>query len=909
MKRLFPKLLAMLLILSLLLSIAYASPQEVPTDPTETATEETEAPTEETEAPTEETEAPTEETEAPTEEAELPTEETEGPTEETEAPTEPEYVYPDNWSRPALMFAVENGILKGDAMHNLNPEKNITRAEMAAVLVRLLGAEGSADLSAYADADPAAWYYTELSAAVAAGIFNGTTATTIAPMASITREQAMVVLCRAFGIAAINHSAYEEFTDGNTIAEYARPCVGALRYMELVKGYSDGSIKPKDPISRAEVAQLLFNLFDTIAATPEEIPSKGRVLYKGTEPLPEELSLDGSLILAQGTPKELSISNWSIRDSLVIRCKDGIDLELSGLSTRQLVVCAAGTVRARVNEVWLGGSGVSYIGDATYLGSLIGKHTAAGEYVNILIRGGSIDIDGTALDLVLGPYCGVSLNQSCRSIETGPDTKIYLDGSCESIALGNNARMEATGGCDTVSMNLLAQLTLGGSCKTATLGVEAVLNMGGSCESAVLDTAARMEAGGSCTTAILGEKSVMILKGACDSVVLGTYASLEAAGPCSSLSLGQRSKVMLEGSCTTATLEHMAYLKMNGSCESAVLGSYAVMDATGDCNTAVLAQSAVLKIGGTAQTVTMGKSSRLEVGTKLGSVTMDESTTLVLKGEAEEITVNGENATIQGGGKAALITIHAGGSKVDIAADTINNIWYDTYGRDYDNALKDVKTMRVPCTVLYDTFLCKNQDLTGYILPLPKGSIVYNEWHPAGDVFKVSYIDKDGKEWQGWTDRWACNIPDNAATTDGKLDYSKATKEGFVDKRGYDSSTRYLVWISRYTQKVIVFQGSKGNWELIKTMPCSSGSNNTPTPAGSFTIYSRTSRWYFDSYYADYVSIFNGGHAFHTILMNYDDTVYDGRVGIPLSHGCVRMLPEDCAYIYKLPMGTRVIVY
>ena len=130
-----------------------------------------------------------------------------------------------------------------------------------------------------------------------------------------------------------------------------------------------------------------------------------------------------------------------------------------------------------------------------------------------------------------------------------------------------------------------------------------------------------------------------------------------------------------------------------------------------------------------------------------------------------------------------------------------------------------------------------------------------------------------------------------------------------MDYLGYDSETDYLIWVSRYTQKVMVFQGSARNWKLIRTFPCSTGSNDTPTPQGIFEIFSRTQRWNFSYYYVNTVSIFNGGHAFHTILLDYGGGVYDGRVGIPLSHGCIRMLPEDCKYIYNLPMNTRVVVY
>ena len=47
------------------------------------------------------------------------------------------YEFPDDWSHDALVFAVESGILAGDENHNLNPSKNITRAEMATIMQRI----------------------------------------------------------------------------------------------------------------------------------------------------------------------------------------------------------------------------------------------------------------------------------------------------------------------------------------------------------------------------------------------------------------------------------------------------------------------------------------------------------------------------------------------------------------------------------------------------------------------------------------------------------------------------------------------------------------------------------------------------------------------------------------------------
>ena len=172
------------------------------------------------------------------------------------------YQYPNDWSKNALKFAVENGILAGDEKNNLRPKDNITRAEMAAVLVRLLGAKNKADISKYTDVSKRAWYYKELSAAVACGIFSGATSTKMLPNQPITREQALVVICRAFGIVSADRTAYKEFSDKGRISAYARDSISAMKALGLVSGYKDGTFGPKKSITRAEVAQTFKNLVE-----------------------------------------------------------------------------------------------------------------------------------------------------------------------------------------------------------------------------------------------------------------------------------------------------------------------------------------------------------------------------------------------------------------------------------------------------------------------------------------------------------------------------------------------------------------------------------------------------------------------------------------------------------------------
>ena len=362
------------------------------------------------------------------------------------------YEFPENWSREALIFAVENGILAGDENHDLKAESNITRAEMAAVLVRLLGATEQGDLSAYTDVQKTDWFYTELAAAVGAGVFNGTSDTTMAPNAPITREQAAVVLCRAFGVVSTDRESYKNFTDGKNVSGYARDAVSAMKESKLVNGYSDGTFLPGNPITRAEVAQLLYNLFDCIADTPEEIPASGWVLYRGKDALPKNIAIDGTLVLGQAMPTKLEIEEWSVTGTLVLRTATNTEADLTGLTAGRLV-CAprSGVVSSGVSTVCLWGGGVSYTGVASELIVMGGAHTANGGYPTLDLRGGSLKLNGSSEKVTMDPNTTLDMTGSAEEITMQAGAKLTLGGSVDTLTIaGQNCTVDGAGHAGSV---------------------------------------------------------------------------------------------------------------------------------------------------------------------------------------------------------------------------------------------------------------------------------------------------------------------------------------------------------------------------------------------------------------------------------------------------------------------------
>ncbi len=140
--------------------------------------------------------------------------------------------------------------------------------------------------------------------------------------------------------------------------------------------------------------------------------------------------------------------------------------------------------------------------------------------------------------------------------------------------------------------------------------------------------------------------------------------------------------------------------------------------------------------------------------------------------------------------------------------------------------------------------------------------------------------------------------------------YSNEVKLAFANAKGYSSTTNYLIWISHYTQQVVVYQGSAGHWKIIKSFPCASGKASTPSPKGVFKVTYKETGWYYVNTKELYVTHWCGRNSFHTRPLYNDGSVCTATMGKPASHGCARLLNNDAWYIYKnIPVGTTVVSY
>ena len=182
-----------------------------------------------------------------------------------ESPKTPEANFSDtvnHWAKEPINYVVSKGYFKGVGDNRFAPERSITRADFVTVLGRMAGIDQSKfTKNAFKDVH-GGYYAAYVNWAAEKGIVQGVGHGKFDPKRPITREEMAVMMNKFLQVTNKKLSEKESkvFTDGGTIAPWAKEAVGAMAKKGIVKGMEDGSFRPKSGFTRAQVAQVLYNL-------------------------------------------------------------------------------------------------------------------------------------------------------------------------------------------------------------------------------------------------------------------------------------------------------------------------------------------------------------------------------------------------------------------------------------------------------------------------------------------------------------------------------------------------------------------------------------------------------------------------------------------------------------------------
>ena len=226
------------------------------------------------------------------------------------------------WYAEAVSAAVDNGLLYGKSATVIDPNGDMTRAEMAAIINRSFGCYKTADISQYKDVSKSKWYYKDVALAVQMGTYNGRSSSTMAPDAPISRQEAMTVVARALELDydSFSKTDLSAFSDRSEISNWVLPYVRAMVGADYIHGCGK-VLAPLDNITRAEFAQIFYNIIGTyiVSKGTYDKDIKGSVLIRTDDVELKNLTVDGDLIIGCGAADgKITLDNVTVKGRLLV---------------------------------------------------------------------------------------------------------------------------------------------------------------------------------------------------------------------------------------------------------------------------------------------------------------------------------------------------------------------------------------------------------------------------------------------------------------------------------------------------------------------------------------------------------------------------------------------------------------
>ena len=222
-----------------------------------------------------------------------------------------------HWAEEAITkWSEEYSIITGYEDGTFRPDASITRGAFAGILDRFMKFQSSSPASTFSDT-PGTYWENAILKLHASGVYLGNNGKALAG-SSITRQQAVTMIARAFGITASEY-AYMPYSDVDQIAAYAQEAVGEMTGRGFITDCPDGRFRPTDPITRAEIVNIMNNMIQVLVQTPDTCSGNvaGSVMVNSAEGASlTDMHITGDLILAPGVTGDVTLTNVVVGGSI-----------------------------------------------------------------------------------------------------------------------------------------------------------------------------------------------------------------------------------------------------------------------------------------------------------------------------------------------------------------------------------------------------------------------------------------------------------------------------------------------------------------------------------------------------------------------------------------------------------------
>ena len=157
--------------------------------------------------------------------------------------------------------------MNGEGENTFNPNGNLNRAMLVTILYRLESLPEITEASKFTDVAAGQWYSEAVIWASENGIVNGYEDGTFKPMNNVTREEMAAILMRYAEFKKIDTSATKDisgYKDAAQVAEWAKQNMSWTNSAGLIQGDENNNLNPQGKATRAEAAMILMRLVKNV---------------------------------------------------------------------------------------------------------------------------------------------------------------------------------------------------------------------------------------------------------------------------------------------------------------------------------------------------------------------------------------------------------------------------------------------------------------------------------------------------------------------------------------------------------------------------------------------------------------------------------------------------------------------
>lgn len=172
-----------------------------------------------------------------------------------------------HWFYEAVKFVYEAGLMNGEGENTFNPQGNLNRAMLVTILYRLENTPEVTEANQFSDVSAGQWYTEAVIWASVNGIVNGYEDGTFAPTNNVTREEMAAMLMRYAEYKGIDVTATKDisgYNDAAKVSAWAQQNMAWSNSAGLIQGDENNNLNPQGKATRAEAATILMRLVKNV---------------------------------------------------------------------------------------------------------------------------------------------------------------------------------------------------------------------------------------------------------------------------------------------------------------------------------------------------------------------------------------------------------------------------------------------------------------------------------------------------------------------------------------------------------------------------------------------------------------------------------------------------------------------